>query len=177
MNLVSNDIINHVSLFLSDNENLVLSSVTKQDWNIDREKHKKNIIYRWVMPILIANKNNWFASDKNELFLIVDVVNSSSALSFFLQEFSNNLLSPGPWWPYPSYRRLYRKKKYDYTIISDWYIKIPSYYKKFVTSSISLADETKILKNQLVCAVYQCRRRGKIRREIIKSLTLKALVG
>ena len=61
MNLVSNDIINHVSLFLSDNENLVLSSVTKQDWNIDREKHKKNIIYRWVMPILIANKNKNFA--------------------------------------------------------------------------------------------------------------------
>tara|TARA_Y100000768_G_C23982493_1_gene686694 strand:- start:1287 stop:1820 length:534 start_codon:yes stop_codon:yes gene_type:complete len=177
MNFVSKDIINHTSFFLSDNENLVLSVVTKQDWNIDREKHKKNIIYRWVMPIITVNKDNWLVIDKDELSPTADVINSSSVLAFFIQEFSNNLLSPGPWWPYPSYRKLYRKKKYDYTIISDWYIKIPSYYKKFVTSSISLADETKILKNELVCAVYQCRRRGKIRREIIKSLTLKALVG
>ena len=37
------DIVHKIASYLNDGENLVLSTVTKQDREIDREKYKKNI--------------------------------------------------------------------------------------------------------------------------------------
>jgi hypothetical protein len=187
MNYLPYEIISNISSFLTDGENLVLSTVTKQDWKIEREKCKKNIIYRWVNPILTVNKGNWFASDKNELLWIENhMINGPNYslrekqkdMIMYIQEFSNNLLSPGPWRRLcPISRKLYRNKKYDYPIISYHYIKTPRFKMKSVATSLSLEDDTKILEDEYVCAVYKCRLQGKIRRAIKTSLLLKALIG
>ena len=179
------DIVHKIASYLNDGENLVLSTVTKQDWEIDREKYKKNIIYRWVIPICTVSDGNWFASDKTELQWIQHHTNHNPNYSFetkrkcvimYMQDFANNLLSSNAWLP-SSGRTNLRPSKYDYTIITNYYYKPPKLIKKYVVSSKSLEEQPQILTDQPYCIIYNCRFRGKIRRMIKKSPVLKALVG
>ena len=178
------DIVHKIASYLNDGENLVLSTVTKQDWEIDREKHKKNIIYRWVIPILTINEGNWFASDKSELQWIDYHTNNIPNYSLetkqkniimYMQEFSNNLLSSTSW-PWAG-KNNPRPRKYDYTVITNYYYKTSKLIKKYIVSSNSLEEQPRIFTNQPYCIIYNCRFRGKIRRMIKKSPVLKALVG
>ena len=179
------DIVHKIASYLNDGENLVLSTVTKQDWEIDREKHKKNIIYRWVIPILTVSDGNWFASDKTELQWIEYHTNNNPDYSLetkrkcmimYMQDFANNLLSSTSWVP-SSGRIHHRPCKYDYTIITNYYYKPSKIIQKYVVTSTSLEEPPQIMTNEEYCIIYNCRFRGKIRRTIKKSLVLKALVG
>ena len=54
---------------------------------------------------------------------------------------------------------------------------MPSYNAKKFASSRHLETKTIIYYNEKICMLYRCRMKGKARRTIKRSLTLKALVG
>ena len=55
--------------------------------------------------------------------------------------------------------------------------KRPHYRVTEFASSINLSSPTDIFDDVLICAIYRCRLRGRIRRSIDDSLTLRALVN
>ena len=69
-------------------------------------------------------------------------------------------------------------KMYNIHTHSFWFRYQRSYRTAKLILSLDLWDtEPRIIENQRVCAVYRCRKLGRLRKKILESLTVKALVN
>jgi len=179
MNAITSDVIGHISGFLDRQEYLNFSVVTKQEWVFNKKKKKKKIRYAWIMPVIKAHEENWFISKPEDLDWVARSLQIESIhmggigrkgkiqdLCDYINELSSHLLQIkrfpvgfSVFWDYPP---LYPK---------------PCYYADKFASSMDFGDEAVIHENEKICMLYRCRMKGKIRRAIQKSLTLRALVG
>lgn len=184
MNKVPSDVIRYLATYLTDFEILQFSNTAKSDWEFNRDKHQKNIIYKKIMPILTFGPDNaWWCEERTDFEDIKEEFDGryivawgvhydhtnvlKKDLCFYIHELSSALLNV---WHYPiGMPHVIRAER--------GYQHYPHYWAKSFASSNKFNVTPTIYYNQKICMIYRCLLIGGERRRIKRSLTLRALVG
>jgi len=197
MNNIPSDVLRDITAYLTDYEILLLSNTAKFDLEFNREKHKKNIIYKKLIPMLTLGPKNvlcwesrldhdrlaarlfWGWSGKNKVGDVAQV-EAFSIIHTLSDEFLKS-------WHYPIWEP--GSNRVDSSIDRELnYLSTPHYLvNTFCTLTYpnEFYNGSKIFKKRRhycekklpICMIYRCLLWSKNRSDIKKSLTLSALVG
>jgi len=172
MKLLNKDLLGYLFTFLPKKDVYLVLSATKQ---LDVEHGTRSLLYRQLSFDLLDNhiqkyyvrtglidslrniKDNTY---NGNLEIHNDYIN---LYNLYLMDLSDSLLEKGNMTIFTSMARLYKK--------------YPPNYRKKIGYSTTFRQPVFIQNNMIVCAVYGCRMMGPVRRTIVHSNTLKALVG
>lgn len=164
MNKITDNIFN-IKEYLTNHELLTFSVVTDKyiKLDIDRKKIKFNINHK---NIVLAFEEH-FQESENLINDVRDYINWLNEFNLIIssidmiKSISDNFCK-------------YR----NFTTINDYYLNKRKKYRKdkiFYTTDFN--TKGRYLYNEDICYIYNCRLRGKVLRNIKKSLTLKALIN
>jgi len=169
MDNIPSEVLLEITTYLIDYEILQFSNTAKFDLEFNREKHKKNIIYKKLMPILTFGPDNALWCE--EMWHFEDIKScldggSVHPLSYYIHELSIALLNA---WKYPiEVEGVHREQPEKYS---------PHYYAKSFAAANGFNGEPIIYHNEKICMIYRCLFISGARYHIKNSLTLRALIG
>lgn len=157
MNLIP-DVIHNIDEYLSLKERLYWSSVNKEYFRLI---NRKNILSR-ISATLLTRYIVWNFPFYDKKYLREDIKWFMKPKNDFrtLTLFGNDILN-----------------QYNIHIYSEWFTSVKCYKVNKIIESKDIWDHNpRIIKNQMVCAVYRFRKLGITKKKKNTSLTVKALI-
>jgi len=201
MDNIPSDVIRDIITYLTDFEILQFSNTAKFDLEFNRDKHKKNIIYKKLIPMLTLGPNNvlcWesrldIENIKHELYWSWDYEHPTSAPTSstgfskervfgFIHTLSDKFLKS---WRYPIYEPYLRlcglpSERPPYYFVDTFAFANTRFAKPEFYNGSKILKKKKCVhtkKKVQMCMLYRVNLWSMLRSDIKNSLTLRALVG